>query len=246
MEIFLAGDRPPRWHADSPGDHAPSPLRHYVLRELRGGYLPGGPEARLPARLVGMIADLRDRFPGLDDHLSYELIIDVNCQEYARDFYLGHFLAEPFAYAAARRLRGVVADPGGVGVAAALADAAAGLAAFTRAVGRYAGLARSAFACFRRYLTDYSGGSRGASGAFMPSVRLVELVLARPTGPYNGLLDEFIDFRMVHLGVVRRHLPEAFPGLAGRADTVGSGGFPVRDVLAGADHRLLVLRERIA
>src|SRR5262249_29431623 len=134
-------------------------LTQLDLLVLLGGYLPAGPEVRRPERLAGLIDDQCARFRDLDDHMSYELIIDVNSQEYVRsgdirvysggetarherDFYLGHFLAEPFARSAAYRLHTVVGDPAGDGVAESLAVAATDLAEFKLAMGRYGRLPR--------------------------------------------------------------------------------------------------------
>ncbi|MFD0391919.1 hypothetical protein ACFQ3Z_00925 [Streptomyces nogalater] len=85
-----------------------------------------------------------------------------------------------------------------------------------------------------------------------------------------GVIDTFVNFRMVHLGVTRKAIPEAFepstrptrqsilaqggerdflggvrPG-DGRGDEPGTSGFSVHNVLTNAVHRLLTARHRLA
>ncbi len=298
---------------------------------MLSGYAPAGPHAA-PRELVELVSAQCARFPFLDPYLSYELLIDVNSEEYARcgdirvfssgrlgalerDFYLGHHLAEPWARAAAYGLQALVAAPGaGAGEpAAVLADAARCLAEFTARMADYRRLSGEAFGRFRPYHMGRPGGPRGASGAFMPSVQLLELVLLPPTAEYGVYLDQamsyfpswarpvvarwrsasglganvreclrdgrlvldgagagqlvrlidgFVDFRMVHLGVTRRMLPEAFADRAGLTrreigaqdgersvlgggGEAGTSGFGVRDVLTNAVHRLLTLRDEV-
>ncbi|WP_282206795.1 hypothetical protein [Kitasatospora fiedleri] len=301
---------------------------------MLNGFAPAGPHAA-PRELVELVSAQCARFPGLDPHLSYELLIDVNSEEYARcgdirvfspgrlgtlerDFYLGHHLSEPWIRSAAYGLRALVAAPDAVKPAAVLEDAARCVAEFTSDMAGYRRLTGEAFGRFRPYHLGHPGGPRGASGAFMPSVQLLELVLLPPTGEYGVYLDQamsyfpswarpvvarwrsasglganvwqsvrdgrlvlddagteqlvrlidgFVDFRMVHLGITRRLLPEAFPDRSGltrreigaqdgersvlaagdarHPGDTGTSGFSVRHVLTNAVHRLLELRREV-
>ncbi|MFD8478056.1 hypothetical protein [Kitasatospora sp. NPDC059673] len=295
---------------------------------MRGGFAPAGPRAA-PRELTELISAQCARFPSLDPYLSYELLIDVNSEEYERcgdirvfsqgrlgtlerDFYLGHYLSEPWARSAAYGLRALVTAPDAVKPAAALEDAARCVAEFTSHMASYRRLSGEAFGHFRHFHLGHPGGPRGASGAFMPSVQLLELVLQPPTVDYGSyldqamsyfpswarpvvaqwrsasslgvnvwqavrdgrlvldqagtarlvqLIDRFVDFRMVHLGITRRMVPEAFPDRTGltrraigaqagesdilHADHSGTSGFGVRQVLTNAVHRLLALRREV-
>ncbi|MEU3526514.1 hypothetical protein AB0E62_22055 [Streptomyces sp. NPDC038707] len=303
---------------------------------MLNGYLPAGPTA-FPRPLLAALAAQCDRYPSLDPHMSYELLIDVNCAEWEttghirvfsdgdlgrleRDFYLGHHLAEPAARGAFDRLGSLVREPDAVDPAAALEEALRGLDDFRRYMAQYGRLPREAFQAFRRYHMGHPGGARGASGAFMPSVQLLELALLAPTALYEryleqslayfpawsrpvvsewrersraggnvvqavldgrleldrraavallGVIDRFVDFRMVHLGVTRKAIPEAFEPSArptrqsilaqdgerdfldgagpgdGRGSERGTSGFSVHNVLTNAVHRLLSARRRL-
>ncbi|MEX3104301.1 hypothetical protein [Streptomyces sp. ST1015] len=295
---------------------------------MLNGYLPAGPEA-FPRPLLDAIAAQCARFPALDPYLSYETLIDVNCAEWdrtgdirvfsagglgllERDFYLGHHLAEPPVRIAFELLRALVLEPAAVGTAALLEEALRCLDDFRSHMVQYGRLPTEAFHAFRRYHMSYPGGPRGASGAFMPSVQLLELVLLPPTPQYGVYLDQslpyfptwsrtlvtewralsrkgdnlvdavldgrlklddraatallrvidtFTDFRMVHLGVTRKALPEAFASdakptrkaiaaLGGERDILGEGdpgtsGFSVHNVLTNAVYRLLAARRSL-
>ncbi|MFD0391920.1 hypothetical protein ACFQ3Z_00930 [Streptomyces nogalater] len=95
----------------------------------------------------------------LDPHMSYELLIDVNCAEWEttghirvfsdgelgrleRDFYLGHHLAEPAVRGAFDRLSSLVLEPDAVDPAAALEEALRGLDDFRRYMAQYGRLPR--------------------------------------------------------------------------------------------------------
>ncbi|MEU0038763.1 hypothetical protein [Streptomyces sp. NPDC006333] len=295
---------------------------------MYGGFLPAGPgEAPLP--LVEAISAQCVKFPSLDRHMSYELLIDVNAGEWARsgdvrvfsegelghlerDFYLGHHLAEPFVRSAFDRLRTLVREPDTVDTAETLDATVRDLENFRMHMAQYSKLSKDAFNSFRRYHMGHPGGARGASGAFMPSVQLLELALLSPTTEYevyldqsmpyfptwsrplisewraasgkgdnvvqavlNGrlkldrhataallaVIDKFADFRMVHLGVTRKAIPEAFTqgnavtkrgisrqtGEAGilTDDNLGTSGFSVHNVLTNSVYRLLAARQSI-
>ncbi|GAA2217290.1 hypothetical protein GCM10010360_35350 [Streptomyces nogalater] len=318
-------------------DPSCAPLVQLDLLFMLNGYLPAGPAA-FPRPLLAALAAQCDRYPSLDPHMSYELLIDVNCAEWEttghirvfsdgelgrleRDFYLGHHLAEPAVRGAFDRLSSLVLEPDAVDPAAALEEALRGLDDFRRYMAQYGRLPREAFQAFRHYHMGHPGGARGASGAFMPSVQLLELALLAPTASYElyldqslpyfpawsrslvsewrersrggdnvvqavldgrlkldrraavallGVIDTFVNFRMVHLGVTRKAIPEAFepstrptrqsilaqggerdflggvrPG-DGRGDEPGTSGFSVHNVLTNAVHRLLTARHRLA
>lgn len=295
---------------------------------MLGGFLPAGPEA-FPRPLVDAISAQCVRFPSLDPHMSYELLIDVNVDEWnrhgeirvfsegelgrlERDFYVGHRLSEPSVGAAFDRLRTLILEPDTTVTAEALQDAHRSLDEFRLHMAQYGRLPKEAFDSFRRYHMGYPGGPRGASGAFMPSVQLLELALLPPTEEYGTYLDQsmvyfptwsrplvaewrersskgenvvdavldgrlklddsattallavidrFADFRMVHLGVTRKAIPEAFSdgerltrrdiaAQAGERDILseenpGTSGFDVRNVLTNAVYRLLAARRQI-
>jgi hypothetical protein len=317
---------PDGWPA---GDPLSASVARLDLLFLLNGYFPAGP-ASFPRLLLDTIAAHRARFPSLDPHMSYELLIDVNCAEWERgghirvfsegglgrserDFYLGHYLSEPAVRTAYERLAPLVLEPGGTDTAAALEQAVECLDDFRLHMAQYHRLTAEAFRSFRRYHAGDPDGPRGASGAFMPSVQLLELVLLAPTPRYEvyldqcmayfprwsrplitawrarsraggnlvqavldgrlvldhraatallRLLDRFTDFRMVHLGITRRTLPEAFAlrGAPTRArilaqggeedildtDEPGTSGFSARNVLTNAAYRLLTARRRLA
>lgn len=177
---------------------------------LLSGYAPAGPQAAPPA-LAELISAQCGRFPALDPHLSYELLIDANCEEYQhsgdirvfsagrdaaleRDFYLGHHLSEPWAKSAAYGLRSLVLPAAVARPAAVLDDVVECLAEFTRYMARYRKLSQEAFNRFRPYHMGHPGGPRGASGAFMPSVHLLELALLPPSEGYGIFLDQSMSY----------------------------------------------------
>ncbi len=314
-------------HVD--GDAAAAPLVQLDLLFMLNGYLPAGPSA-FPGPLLDAVSARCARFPALDPYMSYELLIDVNCAEWQRggdirvfsegrlgllerDFYLGHRLAEPAARTAFERLCAVLREPDAVDTAAEFEAALSALEDFRAHMARFGRLSREAFRAFRPYHMGYQGGPRGASGAFMPSVQLLELVLLAPSRQYERYLDQslayfpawsrplisewrersgrgdnvveavldgrvktgrgaagvlldlvdgFVDFRMVHLGITRKALPEVFaPDDAltrrdilaqdGEGDVLadgepGTSGFGVHTVLTNAVYRLLAARRLLA
>ncbi|MGY5052311.1 hypothetical protein ACWDE0_43260 [Streptomyces sp. 900105755] len=309
-------------------DPAAARVTQLDLLFMLGGFLPAGPEA-FPQPLVDAIASQRARHPTLDPHMSYELLIDVNCEQWQRhghmrvfsegelgrlerDFYLGHHLAEPAVRTAFDQLSSLLSEPASENLAHNMEETYRKLEEFRIDMARYGRLTKEAFTSFRRYHMGYEGGPRGASGAFMPSVQLLELVLVPPTEEYEvyldqsmpyfpvwsrpliaeqravsakgenitqavldgrlkldqqavstllGIFDKFADFRMVHLGVTRKLIPEAFresdrmtrKDIAAQTgernilsgDTLGTSGFSVRNVLTNAVHRLLAARHEI-
>ncbi|MEU4586845.1 hypothetical protein AB0F92_33055 [Kitasatospora aureofaciens] len=191
-------------------DERTARLLQLDLLFLLSGYAPAGPQAA-PRGLAELISAQCGRFPALDPHLSYEFLIDVNCEEYRRsgdirvfsagrdaalerDFYLGHHLSEPWAKSAAYGLRSLVLPAAAARPAAVLDDVVEHLAEFTRYMARYRKLSQEAFNRFRPYHMGHPGGPRGASGAFMPSVHLLELALLPPSEGYGIFLDQSMSY----------------------------------------------------
>ncbi|MFE7560034.1 hypothetical protein [Kitasatospora sp. NPDC057500] len=194
----------------SEDDEGTARLLQLDLLFLLNGYAPAGPQAA-PLALTGLVSAQCGRFPALDPHLSYELLIDVNCEEYRRsgdvrvfsagrdaalerDFYLGHHLSEPWARSAAYGLRSLLLPAAAARPAAVLDDVAESLVEFTRYMARYRRLSQQAFNRFRPYHMGHPGGPRGASGAFMPSVHLLELALLPPSEEYGIFLDQSMSY----------------------------------------------------
>ncbi|WP_051848669.1 hypothetical protein [Streptomyces sp. NRRL WC-3725] len=309
-------------------DLAAARVTQLDLLFMLNGYLPVGPEA-FPRPLVDAVTAQCARHPSLDPHMSYELLIDVNSEQWQRhghmrvfsegelgrlerDFYLGHHLTEPAVRTAYDRLCSSLSEPPSDDLAHSMDEAFRKLDEFRLGMARYGRLTREQFNSFRRYHMGHQGGPRGASGAFMPSVQLLELVLVPPTEEYEvyldqsmpyfptwsreliaerramsaqgenitqavldgrlkldqesatallGVFDKFTDFRMVHLGVTRKMIPEAFAGTGGTTrrdiaaqsgertvladENPGTSGFDVRNVLTNAVYRLLAARQEI-
>jgi len=262
--------------------------------------------------------------------MSYELLIELNATQHEqtgkmrvfadgndglheRDFYLGHYLAEPYARGAAYALRYVAEEIYHRSEVLGVLEGAQGsVEEFKRYMAQYAALPKESFGYFRQFLNSYPDGTRNASGAFMPSAQMMELALLPPSEMYGvyldesmpyfpgyarpiidewrntsasgmnieerledllpgvgdvarkillGVVDEFIHFRMIHLGVTKNYVPDAFSRLdmltrkqlsdmEGEAQilapsTKGTAGFDARNVLANSVYRLLKLRERL-
>ncbi|WP_329042221.1 hypothetical protein OHT61_28860 [Streptomyces sp. NBC_00178] len=316
-------------HALRVDDLAVAQVIQLDLLFMVNGFLPGGPGA-VPRHLSDAVAAQCARFPSLDPHMSYELLIDVNAGEWhrsgdmrvftegelgglERDFYLGHHLSEPTVRSAFGLLCTLLQEPDSVDATETLGGVLRGLEEFRLYMAQYSKLTRDAFNSFRQYHMGHPGGPRGASGAFMPSVQLLELALLAPTTEYEvyldqsmayfpnwsrpliaewretsrkgdnvvdavldgrlklnddatatllNVIDKFADFRMVHLGVTRKTIPEAFPagsvvtkkGIArqtGEADILddqnpGTSGFSVHNVLVNSVYRLLEAHRSVA
>lgn len=177
------------------------------LSFMLGSYLPLGKDAmdHLPPKLGELLQLQADRW-GLPPNMDYELIIDVNARETARtgrtrtylqgeagqterDFYLGHAEAELFAKAAAFSVEDLLGDPTHANATQILEDAARHVDVFVKFMQAYIRMDRDHFNTFRPYLADYPHGPRNASGAFMPSVQLLELSLRPPTEQHGVFLD---------------------------------------------------------
>ena len=186
-------------------------LTQLDLLFMFGGHIPAGKDMyrSAPPALLGLISEQCDRFShiGLRPYMTYEMIVDFNAAEYARtgnmrvyadgpdgeqerDFYLGHHVAEPYAKAAAYQLRTLADQPDKVNATALLENAVTNLRTFGDYMKAYGRLPKDTFNYFRIYLSSYADGTRNASGAFMPSVQLLELATMAPTDMYDVYLDE--------------------------------------------------------
>ncbi|HTE21766.1 MAG TPA: hypothetical protein VK674_01870 [Candidatus Limnocylindria bacterium] len=190
---------------DSNTDPETAKLTQLDLLFMLGSRLPAGTEmyGLTPSTLTELLKLQEERF-GLRTFMDYEMIIDVNSEEFIRtgegdmrvytdgdtglqerDFYLGHYLGEPNIKSIAYDLRGLVENPEMADADEMLERAHATFEEFNLDLRRYAKLGKEAFADFRPYLAKYPDGTRNASGAFMPSVQLAELALHAPTEQHD-------------------------------------------------------------
>lgn len=169
-----------------------------------------------PPQLLALLDAQTQRY-GISNRLDYELIIDVNVAEMARtghlrtftvgdvgraerDFYIGHFIAEPYIGNSAGQMQRVIAEPTSPDNLERLADAATSMRMFHRYMALYHNLTRDQFMDFSRYFATYPPdeqfptGRRNVSGAFMPSVQLAELALHAPTPMHRVFLDEAMPY----------------------------------------------------
>lgn len=284
-----------------------------------------------PGSLLAAIHQQRDRFD-ITAHMDYDMIVDLNSAEASRyggllrvysdgqfageeqDFYRGHSLAEPYAKDAAYQLRDIVDAPDLADIESSVQDVAENVTKFLGYMRAYSRLSRDAFGYFRDYIGTYPDGTRNASGAFMPSVQLLELALHSPTEFHTHYIDEsmpyfprwsqavmqdwhsrslagenlidkaeagvltfdpqtkeilaevvvedFILFRIAHLGITRAQITQAFEGakklsrkelmelqelpITPKTDEeTGTGGFHIPNILQNGIVRLLVLQERL-
>jgi hypothetical protein len=179
---------------------------------MLGSYLPGGADAdkHVPGELRALIAYNKERF-GLPDHMDFHMIVDVNTREYTktgnirtytdgeigdseRDFYIGHHFAEPHVKLAAFQLKTLLQTPDMANKEALLASSRDHIAQYDDYIRDYGKLSRDHFGYFRQYLVAYPDGTRNASGAFLPSVQMLEAVVHPPTEKYQ----EFLDTAMPH------------------------------------------------
>lgn len=176
---------------------------------MLGGFLPAGKEAfaQTPPSLLGLLGYHRERF-GISDRMNYDLIIDENTRRFLttgqirvysddpeaarheRDFYIGHHFSETHAKAAAFSVKSLVELPQYVDHEAILVSTLTNLRTFREYMSAYGRLPKDTFTHFRQFLSEYPDGVRNASGAFMPSVQILELGLHKPSGEYRTFLDE--------------------------------------------------------
>ncbi|HWZ66037.1 MAG TPA: hypothetical protein VNX65_04605 [Patescibacteria group bacterium] len=178
------------------------------LAFMLGGYLPLEAHAyrEAPAQLLGLLDQHADRF-GLPARMDYELIIDINTEEYRRtghmrtftngntalaerDFYQGHHDSEVYVKAAAYQLRNIVEHPNNGNAGRIIEAASSNMRIFREYMATYMRLTKDDFGTMRPYLASYPDGIRNASGAFMPSVQLTELALHAPTAEQGMYMDE--------------------------------------------------------
>jgi hypothetical protein len=183
------------------------------LHFMFGGYIPAGKDMyrESPPELTALIQGQCARFEELEPFMTYEMIIDVNAAEYERtgnmrvyadgedgqnerDFYLGHSIAEPYARDAAFKLHNLAEQPELYDAGVTLASVKEDLNNFKLIMGRYSKLSKDSFAYFRQFLAGYADGTRNASGAFMPSVQLLELAIHGPTEMFDVYLNESMPY----------------------------------------------------
>ncbi len=179
------------------------------LAFMLGGYLPSGSDAYVnaPSQLLALLDYQAETF-NLPNRMDYELIIDVNTEEFnttghmrtylngpdaqsERDFYLGHHVSESYLKQVASSLDGiVVGDITGADIQPTLQTAQQNLKLFREYMAAYMRLSATVFdTSLRPYLATYPDGIRNASGAFMPSVQLTELALHAPTEQQTKYID---------------------------------------------------------
>lgn len=180
---------------------------------MLGTYIPAGEGAYkfAPPALLASLAYNCDRFD-IDERMTYELIIDVNTAEFLRtglmrvysqeeetakherDFYAGHYFAEPHMKAAAFNVKAMMDRPAEVNKAKILAPAVNGVIRYAQHLRQYGQLPTDGFSYFRQFLDTYPDGKRNASGAFMPSPQLLEPLLHKPSAEYQVFLRESHDY----------------------------------------------------
>ena len=166
------------------------------LLMLLGAYLPAKEAAYelAPPLLLELLAHISTQHQ-LPSRLTYELIVDVNTTAFLqsgghirtfsrgktgrieRDFYIGHYFAERHIRSSYELLAAVVSTPNIPNRCAYLRSALTGLVQFTEYMAAYSRLPADGYAYFRRFLTPYPDKIKNASGAFMPTPQLFEMLL---------------------------------------------------------------------
>lgn len=178
---------------------------------MMGSYLPGDNFSDCPDEVIELAREQAGKYQ-LSPHMDYELVIDVNSKEFERtgnmrtfldgaqglaerDFYYGHYLSERQIRNTALQLNSIVMNPrSSDDVRASLLDAATSMKEFKDHMLKYAKLSRDAFGSMRPYLASYPDGTRNASGAFMPSVQLAELMLHSPSVEHQSYISESMPY----------------------------------------------------
>lgn len=187
-------------------------VTHMDLMFMFGGYIPAGQEMydKAPDQLLELMQQHGAQH-NLKPFMTYEQIIDLNSSEYERtgvmrtytdgevgkserDFYYGHYVAEPYAKDAADKLHQLAENPQEYDVEEVLADVETDLKEFTGFMRRYGKLPKEHFTHFREYLGAYADGTRNASGAFMPSPQLLEVAMLPPSEHYDAYVDASMDY----------------------------------------------------
>lgn len=179
---------------------------------MMGAYLPEDNFSYCPGSLIDLMNKQADRYQ-LSPHMDYELLIDVNSREFEktgqmrtyldgeigvseRDFYYGHYLSERHIKNVAMELRNLInnsAIPTEV-ISDTLGVAADSMREFNEYMGAYAKLPKEHFDAMRPYFASYPDGTRNASGAFMPSVQLAEIILHSPSVEQRVYIDESLPY----------------------------------------------------
>ncbi|HZM64424.1 MAG TPA: hypothetical protein VFB59_04795 [Candidatus Saccharimonadales bacterium] len=192
----------------SNSDKAKAEIAQLDLLFMLGCYLPGEAEADalVPPQLRAMLTYNAERFR-LPKHMDYDMIIDVNTRRFMetgeirvysdgpernseRDFYIGHYYAEPKVKDAVGSVRTILENPDLPNKKAMLDFARTQLTACRAIIGNYAQMPPEHFIYFRRHLMAYADGTRNASGTFLPSIQQLEVAMHAPTTAYLAFLEE--------------------------------------------------------
>lgn len=169
------------------------------LLMLFGGYLLDRDNALINAPpLLKKLLEQNAQSHNIAPRLTYEYIVDVNTEAFLqnrggirvfsygkiarieRDFYIGHYFAEAHMKRAYQTLQEIVDNPRSITVDK-LRIVHAELEEFTQFMAAYARLPHKEYGYFRRFLSPYPDKVKNASGAFMPSPQLFEMLL-HPAG----------------------------------------------------------------
>lgn len=210
---------------------------------ILGGYLPLGTEAYrvTPAELHAHIGHNYEHF-GTPPRMRYEQIVDLNAAEFfrsgivrtyfplstdvgkdERDFYIGHFMAEPLVNTAYRAVEHLLDGHGMVDEKDIAKFVNQQMREFTLRMARYARLGADRFNAFRQYLVEYPEGARNASGAFLPSVQQFELVMRHPTVNQAEYLAVSMDYFPQKAQPVIQRLVEKSEGGKNLVDMLDTG-----------------------
>ncbi|HZM64421.1 MAG TPA: hypothetical protein VFB59_04780, partial [Candidatus Saccharimonadales bacterium] len=174
---------------------------------MLGSYIPTG--SVFEAAPADLLLKLRQQsaYFGLPPLMTYDLVVNANSAEYLRtgqmrtfttgetgrherDFYLGHYQAEPFARSATEKLKQIIENTDNPGQYKLLQEGAQDVATLRRYMDAYLRFNPDDFAVIRPYLAKYPNQKPNASGAFMPGPQLLELALSPPTGGHVTYLQE--------------------------------------------------------
>ncbi|HSW78253.1 MAG TPA: hypothetical protein VLG36_05635 [Candidatus Chromulinivoraceae bacterium] len=174
-------------------------VAHLDMLMLLGAYLPTKEVAYqvAPPLLLELLTYLSARHH-LPYRLTYELIVDVNVTAFLRsggdirtfsngktgrverDFYVGHYLAEQHIRRSYELLRTILDHPAMTDKHTKLKSTLKALEQFTSYMTAFERLPPDSYAYFRRFLVPYPDNVRNASGAFMPTPQLFEMLLHTP------------------------------------------------------------------
>ena len=169
------------------------------LLMLLGGYLMVKDQAftMAPQLLLELLEENAPRH-NLSRRLTYELIVDANTEAFVRtsgqirtfsggavqrierDFYIGHHFAETFMRDAYETVRDILQAPAQPDKLVAFDRALQSIQQFTLYMSAFARLPHAEYGYFRQFLVPYPDKVKNASGAFMPSPQLFELLLQKP------------------------------------------------------------------